>query len=252
MRRAPAPSQSESGVSLNPFSVSYVQPGSIPYFFEPSFIDQIKASSPMLYVHAFAEAFSLKTPLSTWIGCRFLGERFVEADHQGQIIGPHGSGKSTITESFAKFLNLTGTHVIKHVIHDHTRRLSRSLSEEIRNIEDFQTAESRKTKRNVVIFDGYEQLSYCSRVRLRKLCRQKNCGLLITTHKPQSFVGPILFRTDTSDATVEKLVSYLLDDSRIFPGDSLLRSLRRKHNSNIRAILDSLYDWWNDTENDLR
>ena len=94
------------------------------------------------------------------------------------------------------------------------------------------------------IFDGYEQLSPLNRFRLRRLCAESGCGLLVTTHTPQWFVGEILYRTSPSDATIEKIVSYLLDDSQRYPGTEIFRELRRRHKNNIRAILDGLYDWW--------
>ena len=239
MAKSAAPS-SVSGVSLNPFSVGYVQPGSVPYFFEPEFIERIRQSASSLYVQAFAEAFQKQMELTTWIGCRYLGEKFAAAGFRGQVVGPHGSGKSTMTESFAKYLALTEIDVIRSVVHRGTRVPPAELLAEL---DRHPAAESPKT---VVIFDGYEQLGTLGRLRLRRLCRSKNFGLLITAHKPQWFAGPVLYRTATSDETLEKLVSYLLDDSRRYPGETILRELRRRHKNNVRAILDGLYDWWND------
>ncbi|MBO7725649.1 MAG: hypothetical protein J6S40_04200 [Thermoguttaceae bacterium] len=238
MIKANTPS-SVSGVSFNPFSVGYVQPGSIPYFFEPTFIEEIRRSASSLYVQAFAEAFQKKMELSTWIGCRYLDEKFAAGRYRAQVVGPHGSGKSTMTESFAKYLNLTGIGVVKSAIHSGTHTLPDELRAEL----DRRPADD--AVKCVVIFDGYEQLGALSRLRLRRLCRSKNLGLLVTTHKRQWFVGPVLYRTATSDETLEKIVSYLLDDSQRCPGKTILRELRRRHKNNVRAILDGLYDWWN-------
>lgn len=228
---------SMSGVSLNPFSVGYVQPGSIPYFFEPSFIEHIRETDSALYVRAFAEAFQKKMELSTWIGCRYLGEKFARSGYRAQVVGPHGSGKSTMTESFARYLNLTGIGVMKSMIHAGTRDIPAQLRA------DLETRPA-DTARRVVIFDGYEQLSSLNRLRLRRLCAASGCGLLVTTHKPQWFVGNVLYRTAPSDETIEKIVSYLLDDSQRYPGTAILRELRHRHKNNVRAILDGLYDWW--------
>ena len=238
MIKANTPS-SVSGVSLNPFSVGYVQPGSIPYFFEPEFIERIRQSAPYTYAQAVAEAFQKKTDLTTWIGCRFLGEKFAAARYRAQVVGPHGSGKSTMTESFAKYLKLTGIDAVKSTIHSGTHTLPDELCAEL---------ERRPADNSVkcaVVFDGYEQLSALNKLRLRRLCQSKNFGLLVTTHKQQWFVGPVLYRTATSDETLEKIISYLLDDSRRYPGESILRELRLRHKNNVRAILDGLYDWWN-------
>ena len=228
---------SMSGVSLNPFSVGYVQPGSIPYFFEPSFIDHIRETDSTLYVRAFAEAFQKKSVLSTWIGCRYLGEQFARYGYRAQVVGPHGSGKSAMTESFARYLSMTGIRAVKSVIHADTHDIPAQLRA------DLETCPVGTAKR-VVIFDGYEQLSVLNRFRLRRLCAAGGCGLLVTTHKPQWFVGKVLYRTAPSDETIEKIVSYLLDDSQRYPGTAILRDLRRRHKNNVRAILDGLYDWW--------
>ena len=228
---------SMSGVSLNPFSVGYVQPGSVPYFFEPSFIDHIRETDSTLYVQAFAEAFQKKTELSTWIGCRYLGKQFARLGFRAQVVGPHGSGKSTMTESFARYLNLTGIDVVKSAIHAGTHEIPAQFRADLE-------ARPAGAVRRVAIFDGYEQLSILNRFRLRRLCAANGCGLLVTTHKPQWFAGKVLYKTAPSDETIEKIISYLLDDSQRYPGETILRELRRRHKNNIRAILDGLYDWW--------
>ena len=242
MSRADTPSYAEAGVSLNPFSAEYVQPGEIPYFFSPSFLEQVRLSSPTLYAQAFVESFRYKFPLSTLIGCKTLNEKLADAGIRGQIIGPHGSGKSTLIESFAEYLGLTGFTVIKETLHNNQRSVPRSLSAKLSALPDhFPDTPSKKT---LLILDGYEQLSFRNGIRLIRLCSRKNLGLLVTAHSPRLFAGPVLYRTETSCDTLQKIVSYLIGESKFVPGDSLLSDLRGKHKKNTRAILDGLYDWW--------
>ena len=242
MCRADTPSYAEAGVSFNPFSAENVQPGEIPYFFDPSFIEQVRESSPTLYAQAFAESFQYKIPLSTLIGCKTLDQRLANAGHRGQIIGPHGSGKSTLIESFAEYLELTGFTVIKETLHNSQRRISQSLTGTFSVLPD--RSPDTPPKNTLLILDGFEQLSFLNKIRVIRLCRRKNLGILITAHSPQAFAGPVLYRTKTSADTLQKIVSYLIGESRFVPGESLLSDLRQKHKKNIRAILDGLYDWW--------
>ena len=242
MSRADTPSYAEAGVSLNPFSAEYVQPGEIPYFFAPSFLEQVRRSSPALYAQAFVESFQYKFPLSTLIGCKTLKEKLAGAGLCGQILGPHGSGKSTLIESFAEYLGLTGLKVIKEALHNNQRSLPQSLLSKLSVLPD--RSSGFAPENTLLILDGYEQLTLLNGIRLIRLCRRKNLGLLITAHSRQLFAGPVLYRTKTSGDTLEKIVSYLIGESKFVPGETLLGDLRKKHRENTRAVLDGLYDWW--------
>ena len=107
----------------NPFSTRFVQPGVIPYFFEPEFIEMVKRTRPEVYQCAFAESFSEKAELSTWIGCRYLAVLLAEHRFRGQIIGPHGSGKSTLASALTHVLERSGCRVFSFALHDRTRSL---------------------------------------------------------------------------------------------------------------------------------
>ena len=242
MNRTDTPSYAEAGVSLNPFSAEYVQPGEIPYFFDPSFIEQVRQTSPAFYAQAFVESLQYKFPLSTLIGCKTLNKRFAEAGLRGQIIGPHGSGKSTLIESLAEYLEITGLMVIKETLHNSQRCISQSLGANLSDLPDHFPDIPRKD--TILIVDGYEQLSFLNGIRLIRLCRRKKIGLLVTAHSPRLFAGPVLYRTGTSADTLQKIVSYLISEPGFVPGEPLLSDLRQKHKKNTRAILDGLYDWW--------
>lgn len=238
MKKPSAPPDSETGVARNPFSARYVTPGAIPYFFEPAFIEQIKIKDPSLYVRAFAESFHQKTELSTWVGCRYLADLFAKSGYRGQIVGPHGSGKSTLTASLGALLEHTGFTVLSYALHDNTR----ILPEPFLNL--FSAAAPSENSPLIVILDGYEQLSAASRMKLRRLVRARNAGLLVTTHRRQWFAGPVLYRTAPSEQILRKIVNYLLDDAKVLPGDKLLRTLSAKYHKDFRSILFELYDWW--------
>lgn len=95
--------------------------------------------------------------------------------------------------------------------------------------------------KTVVVIDGYEQLSRWSRFRLKRCCRRRQLGLVVTTHAPAGM--PELFRTATSAALAQSLVDVLMGDhARTFIGpDELARKLDACR-GDLRELLFALYD----------
>lgn len=122
----------------NPFSTSFVRPGAIPYQFPQG---ESAAS---------------------------LVDRFFAAGRRGQIVGPHGVGKSTLLKMLRDELTACGEVVTHFELRDGQRALCEPI--EI-------------APRSIVIVDGYEQLSYCSRGVLSRFVGRGGCGMLITTHR---------------------------------------------------------------------
>ncbi len=96
-------------------------------------------------------------------------------------------------------------------------------------------------EKKVVFFDGFEQLSYVNRIILRTFCRMNRLGLLLTTHSPAIGV-PVLFRTTPSVETLRQTLNYLLDDLDMTPEDADLEILIKNFNGDVREIIFSLYD----------
>jgi len=177
----------------NPFSFRYVT--SLPYFFPPG------SPENMLTL---------------------LAERFEQCGRVAQIVGPHGTGKSTLLEALIGQLRQP---VFKIVLRDRQRRLP-NLPDEF----------------SVVTIDGYEQLSTFSRWRLWRKRRRDNFGLLITSHQPV-FGWPILYETAPNREVYECLFRILLknkEEINLQTFDSLLT----KHQGNMRQILLDFYDQW--------
>jgi len=151
----------------NPFSASFVRPGAIRY----QFADGESAAS--------------------------LVDRFLAAGRRGQIIGPHGVGKSTLLSSLRDEFIARGETAIHFELHDGQRSLAKPV--EI-------------APRAIVCVDGYEQLSYASRIELALSVKRKTCGLLITTHRAVWFPArlPVLIELRPSvDAAVKLAMSVL-------------------------------------------
>jgi energy-coupling factor transporter ATP-binding protein EcfA2 len=158
-----------------------------------------------------------------------LVAQLAAADWCGEIVGPHGSGKSTLLETLAPHIAAAGRNVARITLRDGQRRLpwqflSRSLA----------------SSRPLVIIDGWEQLSWLSRLIVRWRCRRASAGLLVTSHVATGL--PILFRTRPSRALVEQLVSTLT--ARI-PSPISGADVAASHacrGSNVRELFFLLYD----------
>lgn len=187
--------------ATNPFVTRRTRPGAMPFFFPPGRdID--------------------------WLLARL--ERF---HWHGQIVGPHGSGKSTLLEMLTKALTNGRRQVERYRPGPGRSGLS---------LMDFYQASRHWGVNTQVLIDGFEQLSWICRHGLRWLCRQRSCGLLVTTHRDAGL--PHLFRTTTNLETARRVVQYLLraDCKRIAASD--ISDCFTQQNGNMREALFALYD----------
>ena len=153
-----------------------------------------------------------------------LAERFEQCGRVAQIVGPHGTGKSTLLDAIALELRQP---VFKIVLRDRQRRLP-DIPDEFRS------------RNSVVIIDGYEQLSTLSRLGLWWKRQRYHFGLLITVHRPVSGY-PILSRTEPCREICERILQTLLKNETDF---RLCDSLFIKHKGNMRLVFLELYDQW--------
>ena len=205
----------------NPFSTRKTTPGKIPYHFG-----------------------------SEVISCRKYGDRFYNdlysslrtIDFQSQIVGGHGTGKTTFLIGLICYLE-NRKHTVNHIsLHDGQRLLPRKFWERhIRIVSQFKIGAIENLP--IDVLDGYEQLSLAQKIRLRLACQKKKCGLLITTHNP-AWRLPVLLHTEPTFQTLQAIVRYLFRDQSDLepPDENLCRSLFERHQSNIRSALFDLYD----------
>ena len=169
------------------------------------------------------------------IGYRFTSERsaagvveqFAAFGWQGEIVGPHGTGKSTLVCTLEPELARRGRTVTKLRLSTGERRLP-------------DLDQSALGPSSVVIIDGYEQLSWWSRVRLARLCRSYGCGLLVTSHESTGL--PTLIHTAGDLMTVRLIVRDLMvSHPPLITADDVERSFAM-HAGNVRETLFDLYD----------
>ena len=156
----------ESPIS-NPFSTRYTCPSAVDYLF----------------------------PVGTDTGQ--VVDKLHDAAWWGQIIGPHGSGKSTMLNTLVPALKQAGRSVAFYTLHRSERRLP------------IDRAQTRAWDSNTqVIVDGYEQLGWMQRIWLRRKCLAQRTGLLVTAHRCMGL--PLLWQTTTSTDLAWQIVMRLL------------------------------------------
>lgn len=183
----------------NPFCTRRIRPGAMPFLFS---------------VGQNAEA---------------LVERLQQNGWWGQIVGPHGSGKSALLATLIPSLELAGRHAVLVELHDGQRCVPLNLDREC-----------RACVASVIIVDGYEQLSRWNRWLLKRLCRRRGWGLLVTAH---TSVGlPPLYQTAATPELVEKIVGSLMAGQALPLPASELAEFLACHDGNLRETLFHLYD----------
>lgn len=183
----------------NPFATRWVRPGAIPYLFPPG------ESLPVLV------------------------ERLEASAWRGEIIGPHGSGKSTLVAHLAPALATCGRNVSWYPVG--SGRSGRPTAGA------WPPQWSAATQ---VVVDGYEQLGRLARLRLQAAAWRAGCGLLITTHRPAGF--PQLMQTGPVRATVLAIVDELLAGDQTVIGPVDVAASMSIQGANVREILFDLYD----------
>lgn len=152
----------------------------------------------------------------------------------GQVVGPHGSGKTTLLHTLMPRIKEAGRPVEVYVLRQSDRRLA--IPRSVRR---------GWNSRAQVIVDGYEQLDWLRRARLKRSCRSRGAGLLVTAHDPIGL--PHLWTAETSLELAQSLVARLLPPeytSWITTED--VNGAFASHRGNLREMLLSLYDVFED------
>jgi len=150
-------------------------------------------------------------------------------DWRGQILGPHGSGKSALVAALIPAIEQAGRRPLLIALHDNQRRMPVDWNR--------LTAPGCAT---VLIVDGYEQLGRWARFKLKRFCRRRRAGLLVTAHKPVGL--PDLCRLTPDLGLAQKIVDQLLGEQRSVIAPSEVAECFFRHRGNLREMLFGLYD----------
>ena len=195
----------------NPFSTRFIQPGAIPYkCFDGGNVNE-------------------------------LVQRFLNLpSKRGIVVGPHGSGKSTLIVSFVCELSRV---IEKSSVHQLRFSTDRSTWRTLL------ASTKQWTQSSIVILDGYEQLRFWSRFLIERIARSRSLSILATAHRPIHGFETI-WRTSVSESSSQWVLEQLLQQSGLPMGaNELMQSeawtrSRAKHDQNLRESLFDMYDWW--------
>ncbi len=154
------------------------------------------------------------------------------SEWRGAIVGPQGSGKTTLFDELARRIDAMSPDIKVHhlpVLREDEPPWSFNRLKEL-------TADI--CAHHVVFFDGADHLPRPTWWLLRWRVKHAR-GFVVTTHSPGLL--PTLVRTSTSPALLDDLVAELLGEIPASIQDRL-EELHGRHNGDIRAALFELYD----------
>ncbi|MGQ9562286.1 MAG: hypothetical protein ACUVQG_04460 [Thermogutta sp.] len=156
-------------------------------------------------------------------------EVFVANQRLGAVIGPHGAGKSAFITAMTAWMENHNQPCLRLELHDGQRTLDQTTWQQLESLQD-----------TVVTVDGYEQLSAWSRYQLRRLCRKKNLGLIVTAHSDIEL--PLLYAPEPNEDLAWQIVQYLLARGDPLISREDVQVSFNRHQGNLREMLFDLYD----------
>jgi hypothetical protein len=143
------------------------------------------------------------------------------------IVGPHGTGKSTLLRALAAEFAAAG-----HLAGLIQLRRGRDGWAALRLL-------AAAASGTTACLDGWEQFGPVGRLSARLLARLRGCHLVVTSHRPTSL--PLHLSTSTSLALLEAIVAALPDHGGLIERTDLAHAFDR-HGGNLRESLADLYD----------
>lgn len=176
--------------------------------------------------------------------------RFETCGRMGQIVGPHGAGKTTFTFAMERWL-APSTSRIRRIIIRENQQIQTSIREITGSLGGNETTQIAKplvasvNAKNVknasgelLIVDGIERISRLNRWLLMRSCRLEKFGLIVTTHRPIRGL-PILHCIQPDVMNFREMVNRLSPDT--FSQEEIDRVFY-DHDGDQREALLSLYD----------
>jgi energy-coupling factor transporter ATP-binding protein EcfA2 len=157
-----------------------------------------------------------------------LFDRFLAGGAEGALIGPEGTGKSTLLAALAR---------------EAERRTLRVQRLTVEHDGSHPALAAPAAGEHLLCLDEADRLSWWRLHALRRRCRHEGIGLLVTAHRPLAL--PTLRRTSVSPALAVALAAQVLAQSPALP--LLVRAeeagdLLRAQGGDLRRVFLALYD----------
>ncbi len=182
---------------INPFATRYVRPGAFEYL-------SSGGDRPDL-----------------------LASRLEQQGWVGEIVGPHGAGKSALLIALIGELRRRGRAVLHVELHQGDRRLPPG------------TLAAPRRPWQLIAVDGAEQLGWWSWFQLRLFVRRRAWGLVVTSHRPLGL--PLLASLNPDADLAWRIVQRLQADRPLITEAETLAAFHA-HQGNLREMLFDLYD----------
>lgn len=152
-----------------------------------------------------------------------LCDRLARLGSIAQVTGPHGAGKSTLLAHLSRELRARGE----------TPRIVRAS----------QGTWPLPTRCSILIVDEADTLPSWKSAALRLACRLSRTNLLLCVHADTGL--PTLVRMEAGLSTARGVIAHLCSGWAVrVPRDDELAGLLARHKGNLRSVLFTLYDWY--------
>jgi hypothetical protein len=158
-----------------------------------------------------------------------LLERLRENNWRGEIVGPHGSGKSALLATLLLEVGRLGRQLRLVELRDAQHRLPAGT---------LLTLLARTC--DLLAIDGFEQLPRWRRRLVRTICGWRRCGLLVTAHRSVGL--PLLCRTAVDIGLAQEIVAALQRGYPVLLTDEDVADQFARHRGDMRETLFALYD----------
>ncbi|MCO8120924.1 ATP-binding protein [Stieleria sp. TO1_6] len=220
------------------------------FAFQPSNPFSTKCVAPSQVVYRFTHGASGTSPHTVDSHLEAVLAQLRTAK-RGLILGPHGTGKSTLLHTFLPKLQRSYPKVAFHQLcNDPNIPLRKRIGERMRASRRIRADLKQLPPQGLIMIDGWEQLSHLSRWRIAKSASSNKLTILATAH--HRIPGwTTVHETCPSEKLIRSLAGDLLHDSPYEIRklvDNQLKNRPVTPKTNVRDLWFELYDMVEDAQ----